>query len=177
MFWIPYDFMFIKYNLSLSSSRTSCWWKTFFPNSNHCDLTLSSIYTHFNTLGKKALGKHCEKRWNCSKWAISPFSTIFSVQSVSENPSTAIFQLSSAASLNLGRPKNGILGNGLNCWIVKYYTDICQSLTWHQMFFFLSEINNRTHMCRLILLYTLRRINTWSRAEVQRIAPYYRHCK
>ena len=25
-------------------------------------LTLSSIYTHFNTLKKKALGKHCRKR-------------------------------------------------------------------------------------------------------------------
>ena len=25
-------------------------------------LTLSSIYTHFNTLKKKALGKHCGKR-------------------------------------------------------------------------------------------------------------------
>ena len=31
-------------------------------------LTLSSIYTHFNTLKKnKTLGKHCGKRWNCSK--------------------------------------------------------------------------------------------------------------
>ena len=28
--------------------------------------TLSSIYTHFNTLRKKALWKHCGKRWNCS---------------------------------------------------------------------------------------------------------------
>ena len=27
-------------------------------------LTLSSIYTHFNTLKKKALLKHCGKRWN-----------------------------------------------------------------------------------------------------------------
>ena len=25
----------------------------------------------------KAVGKHCGKRWNCSFWAISPFSTIF----------------------------------------------------------------------------------------------------
>ena len=36
-------------------------------------LTLSSIYTHFNTLKQKVLGKHCGKRWNCSKSAISPF--------------------------------------------------------------------------------------------------------
>ena len=46
-------------------------------------LGLSSIYTHFNTLKKKASGKHCWNRWNCSKWAISPFSTTFSMQSVS----------------------------------------------------------------------------------------------
>ena len=30
-------------------------------------LTLSSIYTHFNTLKKKASRKHCGKRWNCSQ--------------------------------------------------------------------------------------------------------------
>ena len=28
------------------------------------DLTLSSIYTHYNRLKKKALGKHFGKRWN-----------------------------------------------------------------------------------------------------------------
>ena len=59
---------------------TSCWkmWLT----SPKVRLTLSSIYTHFNTLKKKALGKHCGKRWNCSKWAISHFSTMFSMQNV-----------------------------------------------------------------------------------------------
>ena len=36
-------------------------------------LTLSSINIHFNTLKKKALGKHCGKSWNCSRWASSPF--------------------------------------------------------------------------------------------------------
>ena len=30
------------------------------------NLTLSSIYTRFNTSEKKALGKCCGKRWNCS---------------------------------------------------------------------------------------------------------------
>ena len=30
-------------------------------------LTLSSIYTNFSTLKKKALRKHCGKRSNCSK--------------------------------------------------------------------------------------------------------------
>ena len=31
------------------------------------------VYTHFNTLKKIASGKHCGKKWNCSKWAISLF--------------------------------------------------------------------------------------------------------
>ena len=37
---------------------------------------------------------------------------MFSMQSVSRNPLIAIFQLSSAASLNLGRSQYGVLGNG-----------------------------------------------------------------
>ena len=41
------------------------------------------------------------------------FSTMFSMQSVSYNPLIATFLLSSAASLNLGRSRNGVLGNGL----------------------------------------------------------------
>ena len=39
---------------------------------------------------------------------------MFSMQSVSENPFIAIFQLSFAASLNLGQSQNGVLGNGLD---------------------------------------------------------------
>ena len=38
---------------------------------------------------------------------------MFPVQSVSENSLIATFQLSSAASLNLGLSQNGVLGNGL----------------------------------------------------------------
>ena len=38
---------------------------------------------------------------------------MFSMRSVSKNPSTATFHLSPAASLNLGRSQNGILGKGL----------------------------------------------------------------
>ena len=44
---------------------------------------------------------------------ISPFSTMFSMQYVSLNPFIATFQWSSAASLNLGRSQNGVLGNGI----------------------------------------------------------------
>ena len=38
---------------------------------------------------------------------------MFSMQSVSRNPFIATFQFSSAASLNLGRSQNDVLGNGL----------------------------------------------------------------
>ena len=39
---------------------------------------------------------------------------MFSMQSVSKNPLLATFQLSSAASLKLGRSQNSVLGNGLS---------------------------------------------------------------
>ena len=39
---------------------------------------------------------------------------MFSMHSVSKNPLIATFQLSSAASSNLGQSQNGVLGNGLN---------------------------------------------------------------
>ena len=39
---------------------------------------------------------------------------MFSMKSVTLYPLIAIFQLSSADSLNLGWSKNGVLGNGLN---------------------------------------------------------------
>ena len=76
-------------------------------------LTLFPINAHFNILKKKALGKLFGKRWNCSKWAISPFPTMFSMQPVSKNPLIATFQLSSAASLSLGWSQNSVLRNGL----------------------------------------------------------------
>ena len=38
-------------------------------------LTLSSIYTPFNTLKKKASEKHCGKRWNCSNEQFHLFSS------------------------------------------------------------------------------------------------------
>ena len=47
------------------------------------------------------------------------FSTMFSMQSVILESLLATFQLSSAASLNLGWSQNSVLGNGLNnlLWI------------------------------------------------------------
>ena len=65
-----------------------CVQNTSFCQSAGWVLTLSSIYTHFNTLKKKAWGKHCGNRWNCSKWAISPISTRFFMQSVYWNSHT-----------------------------------------------------------------------------------------
>ena len=41
---------------------------------------------------------------------------MFFMQFVSLNPSIATFQLSSAASLNLGWSQNGVLGNGLTLY-------------------------------------------------------------
>ena len=38
---------------------------------------------------------------------------MFSMQSVTKNPLIATFKLLSAASLNLGCPQNGVIGNGL----------------------------------------------------------------
>ena len=47
-----------------------------------------------------------------------------------KNPLTATFQLSSAASLNLGRSQNGILGNGLKQHAVLFsfrcFQKLCQ---------------------------------------------------
>ena len=50
---------------------------------------------------------------------------MFSIQSVSENPLTAKFQLSSAASLNLGWSQNGVLGNGLCINLTLKFEDKC----------------------------------------------------
>ena len=43
-----------------------------------------------------------------------PFPHFFSIQPVSLNPLIATFQLSSAASLSLGRSQNGLLGDSLS---------------------------------------------------------------
>ena len=128
-----FSFSYNVFNSFLSQGDKSlncaveCWVRFIFPSPNAFildmsiillfdkDLTLSPMYTHFNTLKKKPLGKDCENRWNCSKWAISPFATMFSLQFVSLNTLIATFQLSSAASLNLGQSQNGVLGNGLMC--------------------------------------------------------------
>ena len=44
---------------------------------------------------------------------------MFYMQSVSQNPLKATFQLSSAASLNMGQSQNGVLGNGL-MWLKEW---------------------------------------------------------
>ena len=53
---------------------------------------------------------------------------MFSMQSVSQNPLIATFQLSSAASLNLGRSQNGVSGNGLKKFI-KVMNPFCACIT------------------------------------------------
>ena len=75
-------------------------------------LTLSSIYTPFNTLKNKCCRKTLWKNVKLLKMSIFTFSTMFSMQPVLKTPLIAKFQLS-LVSLNLGQSKNGILGNGL----------------------------------------------------------------
>ena len=74
-------------------------------------LTLSSIYTRFNTLKKKLSENIAEKGDQNELFHLFP--QCFLCNLYLKNPLTATFQLSFAASLNLGRSQNGILGNGL----------------------------------------------------------------
>ena len=68
-------------------------------------LSLSSIYTHFNTFKEKSFKKNYKQ--------ISPFfHNAFNAICILKY-FNATFQLSSAASLNLGWSQNGVLGNGL----------------------------------------------------------------
>ena len=56
-----------------------------FPNFSKTSpviLATFNPFLHTYSLNEKALRKHCGKRWNCSKWAISPISTMFSKQAV-----------------------------------------------------------------------------------------------
>ena len=48
---------------------------------------------------------------------MSPFPTMFSLQSASKIPRITTVQLSSAASLNLGYSQNGVLGNKLEDYL------------------------------------------------------------
>ena len=52
--------------LDLVEFKAIVFWKLKIFQLKWKQLTLSSIYTHFNTLEKKALGKHSGKRWNFS---------------------------------------------------------------------------------------------------------------
>ena len=75
------------------------------------DLTLSSIYTHFNTLKKKTLEEIIvvkDEIANFEQFHIFPQCTMFSMESVILHPLIATFQLSSAVSLNLRRYQNGV---------------------------------------------------------------------
>ena len=48
-----------------------------FPKSSLVSLTLSSIYTHFSTLKRKKLGKHCGTMRNCSRMSNLTISAMF----------------------------------------------------------------------------------------------------
>ena len=58
---------------------------------------------------------------------------MFSMESVSQSPLIATFQLPSAASLNLGLSENGVLGNGLiwyNSVSVYWFIDKVDTEIW-----------------------------------------------
>ena len=74
--------------------------------------TLSSKHTHFNTLKKKAIGKTLWKKVKLLKMSNFTYYHNVFYKSTSQNPYIATFQLSSAASLNLGRSQNGVEGIG-----------------------------------------------------------------
>ena len=68
-------------------------------------LTHSHTMTPFDAPGKQALWKHCWKRRNCSKRAISPFPTVFSTCLDSFLPFSSNLKLSSANSFSLEESK------------------------------------------------------------------------
>ena len=65
------------------------------------------VWEKVKNIGKKKK----DLRKIVDKGEISPFSSLFSRQSVSKNPLIATFQLSSAVSLNLARSQTCVLGN------------------------------------------------------------------
>ena len=102
-----------------TGKRRQCWLSEF--------SSLPSMFSKPPSLGSlkvRRVNSPFHKAWHICMYmlymlwklifSISPFSTMFSMQSVSCNPLIATFQLLSAASLNLGRSQSGVLGNGLN---------------------------------------------------------------
>ena len=68
-------------------------------------LTLYSINTHLDASTTDSFSKHCEKRRNCSKRAISPFPTMFSTKSDNCTPSVHILDIIFHLLLNCKSPK------------------------------------------------------------------------
>ena len=75
-------------------------------------LTLSQTSPGFHVSAVLAFGKHCGKRRNCSKRAISPFSTVFSTHLENFLPFLSNLKLSSANTLDLEESKTCRLGEG-----------------------------------------------------------------
>ena len=77
-----------------------------------CILTLSQTSPGFYVSALKVFGKHCWKRRNCSKRAISPLPTVFSTYSENFLPFSSSSKLSSANSFSLEESKFCRLGKG-----------------------------------------------------------------
>ena len=69
---------------------------------------------HFDALNIYSCGKHCEKRKNCLKQAISPFLTMLSALYVTFFPFYMHFKISSAICFYLDQSKILSSGKGLN---------------------------------------------------------------
>ena len=111
----------VKHNLGSKYSDKAIYsfiratFEIFFLSISKFSLTLSSIYTRFQYIEeKKALGKHCGKKVKLLK--MSNFTFFPQCFPCSPNRKISLkttFQLSSAASLNLGLSENLVLANGL----------------------------------------------------------------
>ena len=74
------------------------------------------MYTHFYHFEEKKLSENIVPKGEIAQSEqFHIFSTMFSMQFVYQNPLIATFQLSYAASLNLGQSQNAVSGNGLKC--------------------------------------------------------------
>ena len=76
-------------------------------------LSHSHTMTPFDSLKIYSCRKHCEKRRNCLKQAISPFLTMFSILYDTYFSLSMHFKMSSAISFNLDQSKIFSSGNGL----------------------------------------------------------------
>ena len=99
-------------NIEMSRHGGTCFLLKYRDKGMHCSLTISSIYTQFNTLKKE---KGCRKTlWKKVKLLkMSNFTFFHNVTYAVCVSKCFNSHISVSASLNLGRSQNDVLGNGL----------------------------------------------------------------